>query len=59
MKPKIYRLIEECVENGVQAGINHAYKHTDTPTQEQMYDSISRHVMFQINDWFDFEEPME
>lgn len=59
MKPKIYRLIEECVENGVEAGINRAYKHADNPTRGQIYDTVIRDVMFQINEWFDFEEPNE
>jgi hypothetical protein len=59
VKPKIYKLIEECVESGVIAGINRAYKHADNPTKSQIYDTVIRDVMLQINEWFDFEEPEE
>lgn len=59
MKPKTYRLIKECVENGVEAGFNRAYKHTDDPTQLVITNNIIREIMFQINEWFDFEEPEE
>jgi hypothetical protein len=47
------------VENGVEAGFNRAYKHTDDPTQLVITNNIIREIMFQINEWFDFEEPEE
>ena len=59
MRPKMYRLIEQCVEDGVHMGWNRAHKHTDEPSEEHATDHIIRQVMFQINEWFDFEEDRE
>ena len=55
MKVKMYELIQECVENGVSIGFNRAHKHTDTPTDENLQNSIIDSVMMEICERFSFD----
>lgn len=56
MKANMYKLIERCVEEGVQYGYTRAHKHTDHPTQEQLEDQIIQAVMNEICEWFEFNQ---
>ena len=56
MKANMYKLIERCVEEGVQYGYNRAYKHTDTPTEDQIKLAVTDAVMNEICEWFDFPQ---
>ena len=56
MKANMYKLIERCVEEGVQYGYNRAHKHTDTPTEDQIKLAVTDAVMNEICDWFDFPQ---
>jgi hypothetical protein len=56
MKPDSYRLIQQCVENGVAAGLHRAYKHNESPSAEQVQDAIYNAVMHEICEWFKFED---
>lgn len=56
MKANMYKLIERCVEEGVQYGYNRAYKHTDTPTEDQIKLAVTDAVMNEICEWFDFDQ---
>ena len=57
MKPKEYRVLEMAVEAGAQRGVRRAYKHTDSPTEEQIALSVLECVMGEICEWFNFEDP--
>ena len=54
MTPDSYKLLQRCVEEGVMLGVNRAYKHTDSPTAEQLVDAIEHAVMNEICEWFKF-----
>ena len=56
MKANMYKLIERCVEEGVQYGYNRAHKHTDTPTEDQIKLAVTDAVMNEICEWFDFDQ---
>ena len=56
MKAKEYILIERCVEDGIARGMYRAYKHNDSPTEEQIKTEIQNEVMNEISEWFTFEE---
>ena len=55
MIPKTYELLDRCIEDGVRYGLNRAYKHTDTPSREQMEAEIENAVMNEICSWFYFK----
>ena len=55
MKPDIYRLIEQCVDTGSKLGVGRAFKHNDTPTQDQIAEKVSQAVMQELHEWFTFE----
>lgn len=52
--PKIYQLLERCVEEGVAYGYMRAHKHCDTPDEVHLKDCINQGVMNEICEWFDF-----
>ena len=57
MKPKVLKLIEQCIEIGVEVGLHRAHKHTSTPSQDDIARAIEDAVLHEIHEWFDFEEP--
>ena len=40
MKVNEYLVMTECVENGINRGYNRAFKHTDTPSDDAIKESI-------------------
>jgi hypothetical protein len=56
MKIKMYNLISECVERGVNFGYNRAHKHVDNPDKISMVDNIHREIMNQLCDYIVFDE---
>lgn len=52
MRPKIYKILEIAVEEGVSYGYNRAHKHIENPPKEQ----ICEQVMNSILDYFSFDE---
>ena len=59
LRPKTYRLLERCVEDGVGAGYNRAFKHQDDPSPETIKNAIVDAVMLEVMEWFDVVEPGE
>ena len=55
MKPKILPVIELCIENGVTIGYRRAFKHTDNPTEEQIFGNIREAIVNELYEWFIFE----
>jgi hypothetical protein len=56
MTPDAYKIIHMAVEDGVAIGVRRAFKYTDTPTEDQMIETIRQEVMNQICEWFKFAE---
>ena len=54
--PKVYQLLERCVEDGVDYGYMRAHKHCDAPTEASLKDNIQQAVMNEICEWFDFPQ---
>jgi hypothetical protein len=59
MTPKFIQLLEKCVLDGVILGHKKAYKHTSTPSEADINDSIFNEVLNELHDWFDFDEFMK
>jgi hypothetical protein len=56
MKVKMYKLIQEIVESGVNAGYNRAHKHTDTPIAETIKHCIEEYIMNGFDEAFEFDK---
>ena len=56
MKPKIYPILEDCIESGILFGFRRAFKHDDDPSEEQVVQHILGEIMSAICEKFDFEE---
>jgi hypothetical protein len=44
----IYKVLSRAVEEGIPGGYRKAFKHTDTPSEEQIFGSIYDYVMMEI-----------
>ena len=56
MKPKLHKVLETAVEQGVSYGYQRAHKHVENPTEGAIIDSIVEQVMNSLDDWFEFGE---
>jgi len=56
MTPKFLQLLEKCILDGVILGHQRAYKHTDSPNESDINQSIVNEVFNEIHEWFDFDE---
>ena len=56
MKPKFREVLEMAIHDGVTYGYQRAFKHNDSPLENEIMESITRNVMDCIYEWFDFED---
>ena len=56
MRAKFRILLDRCLEEGVEYGINRAYKHTETPTSEALHQSILDAIWLELDNYFEFED---
>lgn len=56
MKPKMYSILNNAVEIGVNYGWNRAHKYTDTPEAETIKNEMMIAIMHEICEWFSFDE---
>ena len=55
LKVDTYKVLDECVERGIEAGWNKAHKHTDTPTEKDIKNQIQHYIMLEICEYFNFK----
>lgn len=56
MKPRMYNILSECIENGVELGYRRAFKHADSPSEDSIIESIHREILNKVCEYFIFEE---
>ena len=56
MTPKIFPVLEMCIDNGVSLGYSRAFKHNDTPTEVSIKANIYRAIIEELDQWFDMHE---
>jgi hypothetical protein len=56
MKPKLHKILETAVEQGVSYGFSRAHKHLENPSEGAIIDSIVEQVMNSLDEWFDFDD---
>jgi len=59
MKPKFYPILTDCIERGVQLGMNRAYKHDDAPSRQLIEESIFNEIVNQLHEYFVFDSEGE
>jgi hypothetical protein len=56
VRVKEYKVLDECVEKGINIGWHRAHKHTETPNEDQMKVEIHREVMNELAEYFIFAD---
>lgn len=56
MKAKELRILEMCIDNGIERGWNRAHKHIEKPSPGVIKDDIALEVMNEIHEFFTFSE---
>jgi len=59
MKPKIRKILEDCIHSGICLGHTRAHKHSDKPSDEHILQTIEDAIWLEIDETFDFELPAE
>jgi hypothetical protein len=60
MKPKIYTILNNAIEEGCRYGVSRAFKHDDDPSSDSIEHEVHTAVMNAIGEVFEFEvEPHE
>jgi hypothetical protein len=56
LEVKVYTILEECVESGINWGFLKAFKHEDNPSEDKIKEEVLRAVMLSISEKFNFPE---
>jgi hypothetical protein len=56
MKVKLRIILEDAIQRGIERGYRRAFKHTDSPHEDSIFADISDCIMFEIDEYFTFEE---
>jgi predicted Zn-dependent protease with MMP-like domain len=56
MKPKVLPILEECIDRGIIYGYNQAHKHISNPDLNTVADCISKSIMHEIYEYFNFDD---
>jgi len=54
MKPNINKIIEMCVQNGIEEGWTKSHKHLDNPSPATIKCNISHKIMEELYEYFSF-----
>lgn len=58
MKPKITRIIDECLNNGISIGYQRAHKHDNLPSDSFIKTCIHDAINEQLYEYFSFENDL-
>jgi hypothetical protein len=53
---RIYSIIDDAVERGVNYGMYRAHKHDDNPSKDAIKDAIQSGVMYELTEVIDFDK---
>ena len=56
MKANEYNILDRCISEGVELGLNRAYKHTETPDRRVIHNHIYNAVLHEILEYFNLED---
>ena len=56
MIPKEIRVLEMCIDNGIETGWIRAHKHIDSPDDHSVKTCIYESIIAEVYDWFKFED---
>jgi hypothetical protein len=56
MKPNLGKVLEACIESGIEQGWRIAHKNDDAPTEYDIKDAISEAIWYELYSWFDFKD---
>lgn len=59
MKPKLHKILEIAVEQGVRRGYRRSFKYNDSPSEEDILSNIETSIMGEIYEYFSFENYSE
>jgi hypothetical protein len=54
MQPIAIRVLERCIDAGIERGIEKSYKHNDFPDDETKARTIEQCIWEELYEWFDF-----
>ena len=58
MTPNSYKIVSDCVSDGIEQGWNKAHKHTETPSEQILKDQIEHYILLNIGENFLFDDKL-
>ena len=58
-KPKTDRILDQCLETGIELGWNRAHKHDSNPDQDHVKAKIYEAIWEELSEFFDFNDSQE
>ena len=59
MKPKIYTILAQAVEDGVKRGYRRAFKYVEAPNEASIIEAVEDAVMASILEYFTFDSEFD
>lgn len=56
MQPKIFVLVQHCIETGVQVGWDTAHEHWEQPSDDQVQEAIIQAITDEFHEYFEFSD---
>ena len=54
MKANTHKILEHCIDAGIELGWNRAHKHTDNPSPELLKSKIEQAIWDELYEWATF-----
>lgn len=56
MKVRMYKLIQEIVDSGIESGYQYSCKHTENPHPDTIKQCIEQYIMQGFDEYFEFDQ---
>lgn len=57
MKPNLGKVLDQCIDIGIEVGWNQAHKYDEDPAPYKVQESIRNAILLEIHEWFQMENP--
>lgn len=56
MKPRLFKLLEIAIDEGIEYGWRRAHKHTESPSEDSIKAEISNAIFSELHEYFIFSD---
>lgn len=57
MKPNLGKVLDQCIDIGIEVGWNQAHKYDEDPEPYKVQEAIRNAILLEIHEWFHMGNP--